>query len=121
MGQIYKRIFDRNIEVRLETKLNELVMSEGRVAGVKVSNFGRSYEIKALHGVVVCAGGFEWNQALRERFFPVPGLTDTAVRLKTPIGVKPCSPACRSVPRPSIQSRAGGFRRCTCRCPRYPT
>jgi 3-oxosteroid 1-dehydrogenase len=75
MGQIYKRVFDRDIEVRLETKLNELVMSEGRVAGVKVSNFGRGYEIRALHGVVLCAGGFEWNQALRERFFPVPGLT----------------------------------------------
>jgi 3-oxosteroid 1-dehydrogenase len=45
------------------------------VTGVKVSNFGRGYEIRALHGVVLCAGGFEWNQALRERFFPVPGLT----------------------------------------------
>ena len=75
MGQIYKRIFDRDIEVRLETKLDELVMAGGRVTGVKVSNFGRGYEIDALHGVVVCAGGFEWNQALRERFFPVPGLT----------------------------------------------
>lgn len=75
MGQIYKRIFDREIEVRLETKLHELVMSDGRVAGVKVSNFGRSYEIRARHGVVVSAGGFEWNQALRDRFFPVPGLT----------------------------------------------
>jgi 3-oxosteroid 1-dehydrogenase len=26
-------------------------------------------------GVVLCAGGFEWNQELRDRFFPVPGLT----------------------------------------------
>jgi 3-oxosteroid 1-dehydrogenase len=75
MGQIYKRVFDRNIEVRLETKLEELVIAEGRVAGVKVTHFGRGYEIKARHGVVLCAGGFEWNQALRERFFPVPGLT----------------------------------------------
>jgi 3-oxosteroid 1-dehydrogenase len=75
MGQIYQKIFDRNIEVRLDTRLNELVMSEGRVSGVRVSHFGRTYEIKALHGVVVCAGGFEWNQELRDRFFPVPGLT----------------------------------------------
>jgi 3-oxosteroid 1-dehydrogenase len=75
MGQIYKRIFGRDIEVRLETKLTELVIAEGRVAGVKVSNFGRPYEIKAQHGVVIAAGGFEWNQELRERFFEVPGLT----------------------------------------------
>jgi 3-oxosteroid 1-dehydrogenase len=74
MGQLYKRIFDRGIEVRLETKLSELVLQDGRVAGVKVSNFGRLYEIRANRAVVVCAGGFEWNQALRERFFPVPGL-----------------------------------------------
>jgi 3-oxosteroid 1-dehydrogenase len=75
MGQIYKRIFGHDIEVRLETKLSEIVMTDGRVTGVQVANFGRSYEIKALHGVVLCAGGFEWNQTLRERFFPVPGLT----------------------------------------------
>jgi 3-oxosteroid 1-dehydrogenase len=75
MGQIYKQIFDRGIEVRLETALTDIVMSEGRVTAVKVSNFGRVYEIKAGHGVVICAGGFEWNQELRERFFPVPGLT----------------------------------------------
>ncbi len=76
MGQIYKRIFDRGIEVRLETKLMELVVGDGgAIAGVKVSRVGRSYEISARHGVVLCAGGFEWNQELRDRFFPVPGLT----------------------------------------------
>jgi 3-oxosteroid 1-dehydrogenase len=75
MGQMYKRIFARNIEVRLETKLNEILFINGKVTGVQVSNYGRSYEIAARHGVVICAGGFEWNQELRDRFFPVPGLT----------------------------------------------
>jgi 3-oxosteroid 1-dehydrogenase len=75
MGPIYKRIFERGIEVRLETKLDELLLSGGKVSGVRVSNFGRSYDIAARHGVIVAAGGFEWNQELRERFFDVPGLT----------------------------------------------
>ena len=75
MGQVYKRIFERNIEVRLETKLTELVFADGKVAGVRVSSYGRSYDITARQGVVLCAGGFEWNQELRDRFFPVPGLT----------------------------------------------
>jgi 3-oxosteroid 1-dehydrogenase len=75
MGQIYKRIFDRGIEVRLETKLSELLLAEGKVSGVRVSNYGRTYDIAARHGVVIAAGGFEWNQELRDRFFPVPGLT----------------------------------------------
>ncbi len=75
MGHLFKRIFDRGVEVRLETRLDELVVSEGKVSGVRVSHFGRVYEIQARYGVVLCAGGFEWNQELRERYFPVPGLT----------------------------------------------
>lgn len=75
MGHLYKRVFDRGIELRLETKLDELVVSDGKVAGVKLSHFGRRYEIGARHGVVLAAGGFEWNQELRDRFFAVPGLT----------------------------------------------
>lgn len=75
MGALYKRLFDRKVEVRLETRLDELITSENRVVGAKVSRFGRSYAIGAKHGVVLCAGGFEWNQELRDRFLAVPGLT----------------------------------------------
>ena len=75
MGQLYQRIFAREVEIRLETRLEELVVSEGKVGGVEVSRFGRHYRIGARHGVVICAGGFEWNQALRDRFYAVPGLT----------------------------------------------
>jgi 3-oxosteroid 1-dehydrogenase len=75
MGHLYKRVFDRGVEVRLDTRLDELVVSDGEVTGVRVSHFGRPYDIAAKHAVVLCAGGFEWNQALRDRFLPVPGLT----------------------------------------------
>jgi len=75
MGPIYKHIFARGVEMRLDTRLDALVLSNGEVSGVKVSHFGRGYEIHARCGVVLCAGGFEWNQELRDRFLPVPGLT----------------------------------------------
>jgi len=75
MGPVYKRIFELGVEVRLDTRLDELVVDDGEVRGVRVSHFGRPYRIDARHGVVLCAGGFEWNQALRDRFLPVPGLT----------------------------------------------
>ncbi len=75
MGFVYKQVFARGVELRLETRLEELVVDGGKVTGVKVSNFGRNYTINARHGVVLAAGGFEWNQELRDRFFPVPGLT----------------------------------------------
>lgn len=75
MGHLYKKIFERGVEVRTETALKELIFAEGRISGISISNFGRQYEIKATHGVVLAAGGFEWNQELRDRFFTVPGLT----------------------------------------------
>lgn len=76
MGSVYNQVFKRGVEVRMETKLETVLVDDtGRVTGVEVSNFGRKYQIKARHGVVLGAGGFEWNQELRDRFLPVPGLT----------------------------------------------
>lgn len=75
MGHVYKRVFERGAELRLETKLEDVLMEGGRVTGVSVSHFGRRYSIAARHGVILAAGGFEWNQELRDRFYPVPGLT----------------------------------------------
>lgn len=75
MGHVYKRVFERGAELRLETKLEDVLMEGGRVTGVSVSHFGRRYRIAARHGVILAAGGFEWNQELRDRFYPVPGLT----------------------------------------------
>lgn len=75
MGNLYKQVFARGVEVRLDTKLDELVVEGGEVRAVEVSRFGRRYRIDARHGVILCAGGFEWNQELRDRFFRVPGLT----------------------------------------------
>jgi 3-oxosteroid 1-dehydrogenase len=76
MGAVYKQVFARGVELRLETKLEELAVDAGgTVTGITVSNQGRRYAIQARHGVILAAGGFEWNQELRDRFFPVPGLT----------------------------------------------
>ena len=75
MGHLYGEILRRGVEVRLDTKLEEVLTEGGRVSGVGVSHFGRRYAIAARRAVVLCAGGFEWNQELRDRFLPVPGLT----------------------------------------------
>lgn len=75
MGHVYKQVFKRGVELRLDTRLDELVTTADRVSGVRVSRYGRSYEITARRGVILCAGGFEWNQELRDRFLPVPGIT----------------------------------------------
>lgn len=75
MGHLFKQVFARGVEVRLETKLEELIVANGEVTGVTVSNFGCRYTINAKYGVILAAGGFEWNQELRDRYLKVPGLT----------------------------------------------
>lgn len=76
MGATYEQVFARGVELRMETKLERLLVDAGgQVSGLEVCSFGRTYAIEARHGVVLAAGGFEWNQELRDRFFPVPGLT----------------------------------------------
>jgi 3-oxosteroid 1-dehydrogenase len=75
MGHTYKQVFARGVELRLETSLDAVNTDKsGAVSGVTVSNMGRKYAIHARHGVILAAGGFEWNQQLRDRFYPVPGM-----------------------------------------------
>ncbi|MFD1611511.1 FAD-dependent oxidoreductase [Sphingomonas tabacisoli] len=75
MGSVYKQVFARGVELRTETRLEEIRLDAGgEVAGVIVSRFGQHHEIAARHGVILAAGGFEWNQQLRDRFYPAPGL-----------------------------------------------
>ncbi|WP_156681272.1 FAD-dependent oxidoreductase [Sphingomonas profundi] len=75
IGPLGKRLIDRGVEIRLGTAVEKLLFEGGRVTGVEVNRFGRSRTINARHGVIVCAGGFEWNQTLRDRYFTVPGST----------------------------------------------
>lgn len=73
MGHLFKRVFELGVEVRMGAGLGDLILDGDIVSGVQVDSFGRKYELKARHGVILCAGGFEWNQELRDRFFKVPG------------------------------------------------
>lgn len=70
-GHLYKQVFKYGVEIRLDSPVKEILVEDGKVAGVEVDNFGRKYEIKARHGVVLCSGGFEWSQELREKFLEV--------------------------------------------------
>jgi 3-oxosteroid 1-dehydrogenase len=58
--------------LHLNTPLVELITSNGAVVGAVVEQDGRRRAIHARAGVLLAAGGFENNPALRERF-GVPG------------------------------------------------
>jgi succinate dehydrogenase/fumarate reductase flavoprotein subunit len=67
-GQLLKALIERRIEPQLEHAARELVIEEGRVAGVRVDKGGQDFFVRARRGVVLASGGFEWNRALAAQF-----------------------------------------------------
>lgn len=57
----------RSIPVRLSTRLVDLVVEHGRVTGVVVESGGRRERLDAPAGVLLAAGGFARNTALRKQ------------------------------------------------------
>ena len=63
---------DRDIPLWLNTSMKRLVDEDGKVVGIEVERQGRPLRIQARKGVVLAAGGFEHNQAMREQYLPKP-------------------------------------------------
>lgn len=73
IGPMRRRLLDQGVELRLGAAVKGFRMEGGRVTGVEVERLGQRHIIGARRGVIVCSGGFEWNQELRNRYFSVPG------------------------------------------------
>lgn len=76
IGSLLTALRKRNIPLWLETPLQSLITDNGRVTGVVVLKEGRALQIMAQQAVILGAGGFERNQAMREQYLPQP--TDQA-------------------------------------------
>lgn len=63
---------DRDIPLWLSTGLQSLLVENGQVVGVKASREGHEIQLRARSGVILAAGGFERNQAMREQHLPGP-------------------------------------------------
>ncbi len=75
MGPLWEALFEKGVDLELDTKFESFVVEGGIIKGVEVSRFGNVSRIESRFGVVVGAGGFEWNQKLRDQFFTLPGQT----------------------------------------------
>jgi 3-oxosteroid 1-dehydrogenase len=60
---------ERGVPLWLDTGLDELIEEGGTVIGARVTRGGRPLAVRARRGVVIAAGGFEHNPAMREQFF----------------------------------------------------
>lgn len=97
IGGMRAALNKRGVPVWLNTTLDELIVENGKVVGTWLRQYGRPIRISARRGVVIAAGGFEWNQAMRDKHLPVrlparysstpqDGNTGTAIQAGQAIG-----------------------------------
>jgi 3-oxosteroid 1-dehydrogenase len=58
----------RNIRVWTDSPLDDLIVEDGRVVGVRITKNGVPMHVQARHGVLLSAGGFAHNRAMRQKF-----------------------------------------------------
>ena len=76
VAALRRSLMDRDVPLWLNTDFTGLLSDEGRVTGITVMCNGREHALQARHGVILGSGGFEQNQALRERYLPQPTRMD---------------------------------------------
>ena len=69
---LQKAVEDLGPEVLYKTPAEHLIVhpETGRVVGVQAKKEGKPYYIKAKRGVLLCAGGFAYNEAMVEQYVP---------------------------------------------------
>ena len=76
IGQLLKILLDRSVPVWLETPLVSLITDGDAVVGVIAEKGGKNIRIRATHGVILAAGGFEHNDAMRQQYQQHPISTE---------------------------------------------
>jgi 3-oxosteroid 1-dehydrogenase len=84
VGGLLTALRKRPVTLWLGTPLQSLQLEDGRVTGVLVERDGKVVAVAARQGVLLAAGGFERNQAMREQYLPKP--TDQAWTATPPGG-----------------------------------
>jgi len=72
IGRLRRTLLDENIELQLETAVQDLVLDGDRVVGVVAEHDGRTQRIRGRKGVLIAAGGFARSQQWREEHLPGP-------------------------------------------------
>ena len=87
---IEKQIKDRGIEIMFKSPATELIQhpTTKEILGVKVKGEGRDKSIKARKGVVLCSGGFEFNEDMKKNYLRPTTIKFTGWIYNTGDGIK---------------------------------
>lgn len=88
IGRLLRGCLDRGIEPVTNTRAVELIMEDGRIAGVKLEGPDGPFEARAHAGVVLATGGFEWDSEMVTAFLRGPMTSPVSVPTNTGDGVK---------------------------------
>lgn len=74
-GSLRASMMDRNIPLWLNTRLQELLLEDGRVCGIRACKNGQPVTITARKGVILASGGFGKNAGMRQKYqkHPISG------------------------------------------------
>ena len=69
-GRMLQASLKAGLDIRLETPAKELIVEGNKVVGVVTVKDGKPWRVGANLGVLVNAGGFAKNQAMRDKYMP---------------------------------------------------
>ncbi len=72
MGGLMTALKQLQVPIWCNCSLESLVQEDGRITGVVAVRDGQTIRIAARKGVLLAAGGFERNQAMRDQYLPKP-------------------------------------------------
>jgi len=67
-ARLYLSLENRGVPLWLNTGARHLILDKGRVIGLEANRAGRTIRIRADKGVVLAAGGFARNRAMRDKY-----------------------------------------------------
>ncbi|MDD5712872.1 MAG: FAD-binding protein, partial [Smithellaceae bacterium] len=68
IGRLRQSLMDRNVPLWLNTAVRHLRTERGRVTGLELQKKERTINIRVNKGVILAAGGFARNKAMRDRY-----------------------------------------------------
>ncbi|WP_395333691.1 FAD-binding protein [Novosphingobium sp. BL-8H] len=70
-GRMLKAVMAKDAaDIRLESPVNEVIIEDGKAVGVATVKDGKPWRVGARLGVLMNAGGFSQNQAMRDKYMP---------------------------------------------------